>query len=148
MFFGVLCTYAVAYGTILIFNGFVSALQPQFLSSAVDYTEEKSDEFRREDLGYRYNEGVFDQVHRFCLAEDFPLIAQYKSEHLPAVLSVAYRLTAEEMRDLQILLDPLVAFEMWASGLPEPLKDSQRSIMANAVVGFLMKIPPLRQETK
>lgn len=148
MFFGVLCTYAIAYGVFTLFDSFVSAFTPQPLSLVTDYVAEKLDEFRLEDLKYQYGEGILDSRKTMVLTELLPCLAEYESEVLSTYLHTTYFLTHEELVELTSLLDPIDGFEKWATRVPPVLRDAQRGLMLEPVLRFLDKIPPLRRSNQ
>lgn len=149
MLFGVLCTWAVAYGAMSIFKSLTLAFlpaPPPDLADVTEYVAGKLDDLRVNDMLLVNGEGILDATRRFILADTYPPLKELSNENLQLVLYKAYLLTDIEVAELGKMLAPVVVFEQWSGKLPETLKDGQRALALAPIVDYLLKIPPIRQE--
>lgn len=143
MLFGILCTYALAYGAITLFGGIIS-LVPKIIEGVTDYVTETGEAIRDEDLQHLYKEGILDR-NRFVLAEYFPAIVAFDLPELDEILSRGYILTTEELRELKLILQPADVFEQWSKLEPPAIRRLQMSQSMLPVIDFLSRVPKLRQ---
>ncbi len=148
MWFGVLCTYAMAYGALMFTRAVVGVFTPAPVSTVINYITQKTEEFNTTEMKFRNGEGALDAKNRIVLSEKFPSLSAFDDDLTKTIVDRAFWLTDAENEELEVLLSPLALFEQWswATGLSEDLRNMQRARSIKPVLFFLSRIPETRQD--
>lgn len=144
MLFGILCTYVLAYGAGILFSNVISFV-PKTIQTGTRYLINEAEEIKTKDLKQSPDSGILESSE-LVLTELYPTLKTFNIEALTPFLQHSYWLTRKERQELEMLLSPILVFELLSSTqMSSVVKDIQRRKSIEPVILFLSRIPEIRR---